>query len=92
MSGHFEHGAWIETKPDETITFENCQVYINEEVVPCKIFSVSFKPTYDDELDKILEHFGDSVNVKFSIPDHIRFEKGKSIGWSDQFREALPWD
>jgi hypothetical protein len=96
MSGHFEHGAWIETKPDETITFENCKIKLDDnpesEFVCCNI---SFKPKYDDAVDALSRLISEngmlntSLNIECEVEDHIRFEKGKSIGWSDQFKEEF---
>jgi len=98
MSGHFEHGAWVETHPDETITFKNCKLKLDDNPEsPFVCCNISFKPKYDDVIDSLSSLFplfenevlNTSLKIECSIDDHIKFEKGKSIRLSDQFKEEL---
>lgn len=78
MSGHFEHGAWVETRPDETITFENCKIKLDNnpetEFVCC---SISLKPTYDDVVDSLMyiydsiKDISQPITVTGTFEDHI---------------------
>jgi len=82
--GYFRNGAWYPTPP---LKLKNCKVELGGESIVCDVELDGFSYQKQEELDfieKIVASQG--CEIKVEIEDHIKFEKGKSLRVSDQFK------